>query len=385
MPIPTVMVSSTFYDLRQVRADIVAFLEGHLGYNALASEFPSFPVDPDVDTIENCRRRVREDADILVLVVGGRYGSIESKTDRSVTNLEYLTARGKGIPIYAFVEKQILNVLPLWESNPDSDYSSVVDTNRLFEFVNSLRNTDSIWTFPFETAQDIVGGLQIQLAHLFKRSIDTAAKLEGASLPGYLARVGPKSLRIALERPDAWEYRLFSQAWIDENDLRYDLVWEYEAGLAIGVSDDVSVGDAGAWVQTRLKEFSGLAESATYLVNETLSDAFGQPGEPGDPAKIVWVAQKLGAILEKAIRWSQRVRNARVEEPFDEVAEVLSRTPQQTIRELLDVPVRSLKQLEQALREPESDEERRIETVMTFEIENSEELNDAIQRAAERL
>ena len=58
--LPGVFISSTFYDLIQVRADLVGFVEGQLGYRPLASELPSFPVDPSADTIENCRRRVDE-------------------------------------------------------------------------------------------------------------------------------------------------------------------------------------------------------------------------------------------------------------------------------------------------------------------------------------
>ena len=74
---PSVMVSSTFYDLRQIRSDLRQFIKDDLGYSALLSEFPSFPVDPDKDTIENCRKRVEANTDILVLVIGGRYGSID--------------------------------------------------------------------------------------------------------------------------------------------------------------------------------------------------------------------------------------------------------------------------------------------------------------------
>jgi len=69
---PCVMVSSTFYDLRQIRADLEEFLAKDLGYHPLLSEFPSFPVDPDKTTIENCRRRVQQNADVVVLVIGGR-------------------------------------------------------------------------------------------------------------------------------------------------------------------------------------------------------------------------------------------------------------------------------------------------------------------------
>ena len=74
---PALMVSSTFYDLRQVRTDLAHFISDELGYVALLSELDSFPVDPDINTVENCRTRVERYADILVLIVGGRYGSID--------------------------------------------------------------------------------------------------------------------------------------------------------------------------------------------------------------------------------------------------------------------------------------------------------------------
>lgn len=141
---PSVMVSSTFYDLRQIRADLAHFIADELGYVPLLSELPSFPIDPDVDTIENCRARVEKDANIFVLVIGGRYGSIDDKTDKSITNLEFLSARHKGIPIYAFVDKNVLAVVPTWKNNRAADFSATVDTTRVFEFieVHSLPRAD---------------------------------------------------------------------------------------------------------------------------------------------------------------------------------------------------------------------------------------------------
>src|ERR1041385_7432163 len=128
---PKLMVSSTFYDLRQIRQNLAHFIRDELGYVPLLSELPSFPVDPDLTTIENCRARVEKDADILVLTIGGRYGSLDDKTAKSVTNLEFVTARRKGIPIYAFVEKHVLDVIPIWKNNLTGDFSAVVDTPKL--------------------------------------------------------------------------------------------------------------------------------------------------------------------------------------------------------------------------------------------------------------
>jgi hypothetical protein len=151
------MVSSTFYDLRQIRIDLDRFIANELGYIALLSELSSFPVDPDLDTIENCRARVEKDADILVLVIGGRYGSIEDKTEKSITNIEFLAARQKGIPIYAFIEKNILPLLAIWKRNPTGDFTSAVDTPKLFDFVEYVRSQEKVWTFAFETAQTLFG------------------------------------------------------------------------------------------------------------------------------------------------------------------------------------------------------------------------------------
>jgi Domain of unknown function (DUF4062) len=208
---PQVMLSSTFYDLRQVRAELARFVAEEVGCTPLVSELTSFPVDPDLNTVENCRRRVEEDADVLVLIIGGRYGSVDSKSARSVTNLEYLAARTKGIPVYAFVAKDVLAVLPIWKDNPSSDFSAAVDDTRVFEFIEQVRNRDEVWTHDFELARDIIGALRIHFARLM---------LEGARFirtrradPTFvrLAELTGKPLRVALEKPEGWEYKLFAE------------------------------------------------------------------------------------------------------------------------------------------------------------------------------
>lgn len=44
---PSIFVSSTCYDLKQIRRDIREFIEADLGYEAILSEYDSFPIDPD--------------------------------------------------------------------------------------------------------------------------------------------------------------------------------------------------------------------------------------------------------------------------------------------------------------------------------------------------
>ena len=55
---PVVFVSSTCYDLKQVREDLKDFFEENYGFQTMLSEFDSFPIDPCKGTFENCVENV---------------------------------------------------------------------------------------------------------------------------------------------------------------------------------------------------------------------------------------------------------------------------------------------------------------------------------------
>ena len=167
---PALFVSSTCYDLKQVRTDLKSFAES-LGLEPLLSEYDSFPVNPDLGTADNCLSVVNTKADLFLLIVGGRYGSTTAD-DKSVTNLEYLAARSKGIPVYAFVLRSILDTLPVWKDNRSGNFNAVADSPKLFEFVESLRDSGAAWVFPFDTAQSIFAVLRTQLAYLFMDALN---------------------------------------------------------------------------------------------------------------------------------------------------------------------------------------------------------------------
>lgn len=155
---PCVFVSSTCYDLQQLRADLHQYLE-NAGLESVLSEYATFPVDPDSTTVRNCQNVVENKADIFVLVIGGRYGSAADK-QKSVTNLEYLTARAKSVPVYVFVMRSLLSILPVWKENPEGNFAGVADSPRLFEFISSIYEGGEQWVFPFDSAQDIAAVLR---------------------------------------------------------------------------------------------------------------------------------------------------------------------------------------------------------------------------------
>jgi hypothetical protein len=147
-------------------------VEEELGYQALISESISFPIETDANAIENCRRRVEQDVDILVLIIGRRYGSVESHSGRSITNIEYGAARAKGIPIYVFVDRSVLTLFEAWRvAKPETRVAlgETVDDDRLFTFLEKVRSVS--WTNGFEYANDITDAFRIQLAYLMMRGL----------------------------------------------------------------------------------------------------------------------------------------------------------------------------------------------------------------------
>jgi hypothetical protein len=381
---PKVMVSSTFYDLRQIRADLTRFVVDELGYVPLLSELPSFPVIPDLDTIENCRARVEQDADILVLVIGGRYGSIDDKSNTSVTNLEFLAARQKGIPVYSFVEKRVLALLPIWKSNAAADFSSAVDTPRLFEFVEHVRTQERVWTFPFETAQDIVGVLRRQFAYLFHDALQVRLRLSGAELPPYLTSLGAKALRIALEKPRAWEYRLFLQSWIECVEQRRPQIKEYRSALTLGSAELVAADAAMDWVQTRLHELQSFVASANHLLGASVQDAFGPPGQPGNAEDIVWVAQMLTAVLDGLLTWAKRIRCARLQSPWEAIGRQLALFVDDLVSQFQTFPVDSLRRVEEAMAAATTQTPQVVQMTMFFRLSNLEGFEQEIAAIRQR-
>lgn len=345
------MVSSTFYDLRQIRKDLAEFIDNELGYNALLSEYDSFPIDPDADTIENCRRRVEKNADILVLIIGGRYGYIDKKSDKSITNLEYLTARAKGIPVYTFIDKTVLSVLPVWQQNPKAKFKDIVSDTKVFEFIQQVRNVNKDWTYEFDHAQSIIQTLKKQFAYLMSEGLQMVQKLNSTeSLP---KNISGKALRIILERPSAWEYYLFAQVLIDEVEKYTDLREEHRLNLSIRTGESIPQTLVVKWMQERMTELSRFALAISRIMNEYCKVAFGLPGQPGDSKAIVFAAQKVVDVYGQALEWASRVRHVYVEPGMQPAVDLMISFPDEMIEKVSSLGSHLKEKLDEAFLSPQ--------------------------------
>ena len=154
-----------------------------LGYDPILFEKGDIPFHHDTLLEQSCLREV-DSADMLVLVIGGRYGSL-SKEDRellernpqeffgrirSVTQMEYEKARDKNIPVFAFVDSQVLAEYSTYKANKDVagiNYA-FVDSVKIYELIDDIysqrRNN---YLKDFSKLEDITSWLRDQWSGLF--------------------------------------------------------------------------------------------------------------------------------------------------------------------------------------------------------------------------
>ena len=377
--VPSIFVSSTCYDLKKVRKDIKNFIES-LNYEPLLSEFDSFPINPDLGTVENCLKIVKEKADIFVLIVGGRYGYI-TEQGKSITNLEYIQAKARGIPIYVFIKKSILDFLPAWINNPDIDLHEIVDSAKQLEFVHSVISSQEIWVFPFELTDDVLKILRNQLAYLFNDALHLRNRAREHGLADSFLGLNGLSLRLLIERPSGWEYLLLSQVLQDELAKTKPLKRDFEYDIVFGSGEELNPIDFVKWTQIKINQLSSNAEAVNQILGKMLGDALGPPGIPGNPELIIYAAQKLVESYKQAINWSLEIRKVHVDDKWKNLIRIISRFPTNMIQEIEDYSNRIYKETREALKVPVKEgETRTIKFVLRLTISGIDEYEREIKK-----
>jgi nucleoside 2-deoxyribosyltransferase len=126
-----IFISSTFIDLQEERqAAVEAVLAA--GHIPAGMELFKPGNDSQLDTI----KRWIDESDVYMLILGGRYGSIETTSGKSYTHLEYDYAISKGIPVFAVVLDKEAITNKTRELGPDA--VETVNGTKYEEFKNSV-------------------------------------------------------------------------------------------------------------------------------------------------------------------------------------------------------------------------------------------------------
>jgi hypothetical protein len=200
--------------LKHLRSSLENFIES-LGFDAILSEKGNIAYSPDIPLDESCYREVNN-ADIFVIIIGGRYGSEKSETKStipksffekydSITKQEYRSALDKDIPVYILIEKHVYNDYETFlrnKNNKTISYAHVDSVNifHLIEEILSQPRNNAIQQF--DRYADIENWLKEQWAGLFRELLTrTSSQKQIASLASQVNELAEinKTLKTYLE------------------------------------------------------------------------------------------------------------------------------------------------------------------------------------------
>ena len=180
---PRIFISSTFYDLRQIRSDIDMFIE-NLGYEAIRNEEGNIPYGKDAPLEEYCYKEIKS-IDILISIIGGRNGTESGRDSYSISQVELKSALKENKQVYIFIDKNVLSEFETYQLNKDNEDINYkfVDNKNIYKFIEEIKNLTANNNIKgFETASDITRYLKEQFAGLFQRFLEGQTKIKEISL-----------------------------------------------------------------------------------------------------------------------------------------------------------------------------------------------------------
>lgn len=176
---PRIFISSTFYDLRYVRADLERFI-ADLGYESVMNERGQIAYGKTESLEQYCYREIGA-CDILINIVGSRFGSESEDSNYSISQMELKTAHELNKQIYVFVERPVHVEYRTWLLNRDNEafQPQYVDDTRIYDFVAeiyalSLNNIVA----DFDSVSELIEYLREQWSGLFQRFLREESKGE---------------------------------------------------------------------------------------------------------------------------------------------------------------------------------------------------------------
>ena len=179
---PRIFISSTYCDLRNIRSDLERYIKER-NYDPILNEKGHIAYSSVKRLEEYCYKEI-ENCDIVISIIGGRFGSTAHETDGySISQKELKTAFDKGKQVYIFIEKAVLHEYRTYEKNKEDKELlkrikfSAVDNIKIYEFLDEVFNlpVNNQYT-GFETSNEIIQYLQEQWSSLFQSLLQDASK-----------------------------------------------------------------------------------------------------------------------------------------------------------------------------------------------------------------
>lgn len=154
----TVFLSSTCYDLPDLRAELEEFLQ-EKGHGTLLSDRETFPVNPGVHRHDICIDNVKL-CDLFVLVINKRYGAPYYRDESiSITHAEFRQAIASKKQIIVYVRRNVFDERMSYQKNHTAEKPYIpahVDKNEVFTFIDEIQKDETgIWLQQFDNSVQV--------------------------------------------------------------------------------------------------------------------------------------------------------------------------------------------------------------------------------------
>lgn len=183
----------------------------------------------------------------------------------------------------------------------------------------------------------------------------------------------PEELRALIEsRPDCWEFFLFAGEILHGKNELAQLWRDHELRLPSAEYRRVDDDDVAAYVS---EAFSRLVWCVSPI--EPLfagqEEAFGRPGESGNPELIQHLAGWLIEVYRRLLEWTATVRSVSVSEEFEFAMDLCSQAgdqPLEQVRSFIDETVSTVAELPAKLAVPEEERDPiELEFILTLKLD----------------
>ena len=127
----SIFISSTYEDLKEERQALVGVA---LENNFIPVGMEQFHAAPTSQW--NVITKMIDECDFYLLVIGGRYGSIDEETGKSYTEKEYDYAKGKGLPVLVLIKEESV----ITENKKDTGENKYSKMEKLDAFRAKVKN-----------------------------------------------------------------------------------------------------------------------------------------------------------------------------------------------------------------------------------------------------
>jgi hypothetical protein len=142
---------------------------------------------------------------------------------------------------------------------------------------------------------------------------------------------------LIVDKPKAWEYRLFAGTLLLELnalDAKYE---DYLLGYAPRRGVAVYKPEFFDFLKMQLDELQVIGATFVQLfssVADHYDRAFGPPGTPGDPGRISHLASRYIAVYGDLLIWTEQLRGTAVPSQYRELTAILAQFADQPIQEI---------------------------------------------------